>query len=238
MGVDEQKEEREVLESIFPDEITDISETEFRVSIQLDVTDEGGGEDEDAAAPLIQLKVEYPPSYPDEAPRLDILAPPNAPKYKFFDVQEDKGNLLSSLEPVIEENLGMAMIFTLVSTLKDGAELLISERQKAAQALREVEAAKVEEEENRKFHGTPVNRETFLAWRDKFKAELAEEERRRKEEAEAEELKKKKSAREEVRLTGRQLWERGLAGKAGEEDDEGGTDALADAVATNVKIEA
>ncbi len=102
---------------------------------------------------IILLKVEYPPEYPDEAPRLDILAPPNAPKYKFFDVQEDKGNLLSSLEPTIEENLGMAMIFSLVSTLKDAAELLISERQKAAQALREFEQAKVEEEENRKFHG-------------------------------------------------------------------------------------
>ena len=132
----------------------------------------------------------------------------------------------------------MAMVFTLVSNLKDGAELLISERQKAAQALLEVAAAEAEEEENRKFHGTPVNRETFLAWRDRFRAEMAEAERRRKEEAEAEELKKKKSAREEVRLTGRQLWERGLAGKAGEEDDEGGPDALADAVANNVKIEA
>lgn len=186
---------------------------------------------------LILLKVEYPPDYPDEAPRLDILTPPNAPKHRFFDIQEDKGNLLSSLEPTIEENLGMAMIFTLVSSLKDGAELLISERQKAAQALREVEAAKVEEEENRKFHGTPVTRDTFLAWRQQFREEMAEEERRRKEELEAEELKKRKSAREEVRMTGRQLWERGLAGKAGEEDDDGGTDALAEAVATNVRIE-
>lgn len=55
MGVEDQQEEREVLESIFPDEITgtgtsphpppttnsrsaDVSETEFRVSILLDVT--------------------------------------------------------------------------------------------------------------------------------------------------------------------------------------------------------
>jgi hypothetical protein len=186
---------------------------------------------------IILLKVEYPPLYPDEAPRLDILAPPNAPKHRFFDIQEDKGNLLESLEPTVEENMGMAMVFTLVSALKDGAELLIAERQKAAQALREVEAAKAEEEENRKFHGTPVTRDTFLAWRQKFKEEMAEEERRRKEELEAEELKKRKGAKEEIRLTGRQLWERGLAGKAGEED-EGDADALADSVAANVKIEA
>lgn len=44
MGKDEQKEEREVLESIFPDEITDVSETEYRVQIQLDVS-QGGDED-------------------------------------------------------------------------------------------------------------------------------------------------------------------------------------------------
>ncbi|KIW06661.1 uncharacterized protein PV09_02367 [Verruconis gallopava] len=233
MGLDEQKEEREVLESIFPDEITDISETEFRVSIQLDVASEYG---ENIEGPTLLLKVEYPPDYPDEAPRLDILAPPNAPKHQYFDVQEDKAKLLSSLEPTIEENMGMAMVFTLVSSLKDAAELLISERQKAARTLKEAEAAKAEEEENRKFHGTPVTRETFLAWRAKFKQEMAEEERRRREELEAEELKKRKGVKEEVRLTGRQLWERGLAGKAGEEDEEGEADALAAAVATNVKI--
>lgn len=38
MGKEEQQEEREVLDSIFPDEITDISEIEYRVSIQLEVT--------------------------------------------------------------------------------------------------------------------------------------------------------------------------------------------------------
>lgn len=56
MGVEDQQEEREVLESIFPEEITgivcscvqlflhytyffaDVSETEFRISIQLEVT--------------------------------------------------------------------------------------------------------------------------------------------------------------------------------------------------------
>jgi hypothetical protein len=38
MGREDQIEEREVLDSIFPDEITDVSETEYRVAITLDVT--------------------------------------------------------------------------------------------------------------------------------------------------------------------------------------------------------
>lgn len=112
----------------------------------------------------------------------------------------------------------MAMVFTLVSTLKDGAELLISERQKAVQAQKEFEAAKAEEEENKKFHGTAVTRQSFLEWRDKFRKEMEEAEKRRQEEMLAED-KKRRAAKEEVRLSGRQLWERGLAGKGEEEDD-------------------
>lgn len=231
MGVDEQKEEREVLDSIFPDEITDISETEYRISIQLDITNDDGDESE---PPIMLLKVEYPAEYPDTAPRLDLIPPPNAPKHKYFDVQDDKTVLLEALQPTIEENMGMAMIFTVVSTLKDEAELLVCERQKARQAILDIEKSKKEEEENRKFHGTSVNRETFLEWRKKFNAELAEEEKRRKEEQEAED-KKKRGGKEEVKLTGRQLWERGLAGKAG--DDEDGEDGL-DELMDKAKIEA
>jgi hypothetical protein len=115
----------------------------------------------------------------------------------------------------------MAMIFTLVSSLKDSAETLITERQNAEQVERESALKKAEEEENAKFHGTPVTRETFLAWREKFVAEMEEAERKRQEEAIAED-KKKKLVKEEVRLTGKQLWERGLAGKGEEEtEDEG-----------------
>jgi hypothetical protein len=168
--------------------------------------------------------VEYPPDYPDEAPRLDLIPPPNAPKHPHFDIQDDKAKLLESLEPTIDENLGMAMVFTLVSTLKDSAELLIAERQQASQAIKEFEAAKIEEEENRKFHGTPVTRETFMEWSRKFKEEILEEEKRKKEEQEAED-KKKRVFKEEVKMTGRELWEKGLAGKI-EEDDGDGEDGL------------
>jgi uncharacterized protein YdiU (UPF0061 family) len=167
--------------------------------------------------------VKYPPDYPDEAPELDISAPPNAPKHPYLDIQEDKERLLSSLSDTISENLGMAMVFTLVSTLKDGAELLISERVNAKQALREIEAAREEEEENRKFQGEAVTRESFLAWRERFMKEMAEEEQRRQEEKEAED--KRKKVKEEKKLTGKELWLQGLAGKGYEEEDDG-RDAL------------
>lgn len=170
------------------------------------------------------LQVTYPDAYPDKPPSLDLSNPPNAPKHPYFDIQEDKARLLDALQPIIEENMGMAMVFTLVSTLKDSAELLIAERQQAAQALRDVEAAKAEEEENKKFHGTAVTRESFLAWRERFRREMEEEERRAREEKEVED-KKKRGARDERRMTGRELWEKGLVGKV-EEDEEDGEDGL------------
>ncbi|PVI08580.1 putative RWD domain protein [Periconia macrospinosa] len=220
MGVEEQKEEREVLDSIFPEEITDISETEFRISVQLEVTNEDG---DDSESPTIILNVRYTPNYPDEAPDLDLTQPPNAPKHPYLDIQEDKSRLLSSLSETITDNLGMQMIFTLVTTVKESAELLISERQNAKQALKEIEAQKAEEEENRKFQGEAVTRESFLKWREEFRKEMAEE-RRRKEEAELEE-KKKVGKKEEKKLTGKELWQQGLVGK-GDMEEEEGEDAL------------
>lgn len=161
----------------------------------------------------------YPDDYPDEPPELDLSSTPNAPKIRNLDIHADKARLLQSLQPTIEENKGMAMVFTLVSTLKENAEALMAERERGLQEEKEREYAKAEEEENRKFQGQAVTRESFLAWREKFRAEMEEVERRREEEREAEE-RRRRVGKEERKLTGRELWEKGLVGKDEEEDDE------------------
>jgi len=212
MGREDQIEEREVLESIFPDEIADISDTAYRILIQLDDLDLSSDGTEEA--PTLILQVSYPKDYPDVGPDLELLASPNSSRNSSLDIQEDRTYLLQALQPTIKENIGMAMVFTLVSTLKELAETLMVDRAAAAQAERDREVAKAEEEENRKFQGTLVTREKFREWRDMFRKEMEEEEQRKNEEKEAEEKKKKPSAKEETKLTGRQLWERGLAGKA------------------------
>jgi hypothetical protein len=225
MGREEQKEEREVLDSIFPDEIQDISDTEYRITIKLDVP-AYVDEEEEEESPTIILSVRYSEAYPDEAPTLDITQPPNAPRHSHLDIQEDKARLLEALQPAIEESLGMAMVFTLVSTLKDAAELLISERQQAIEAEREIEIRKLEEEENKRFEGEKVTREKFMAWRETFRREMAEEAERRKLEQEAEDRKKRGVKSDEKKLTGRQLWEQGLAGKGADDEEEEGEDAV------------
>ncbi|QIX02078.1 hypothetical protein AMS68_007595 [Peltaster fructicola] len=232
MGREDQIEERQVvLESIFPDEITDINETEYRISMILDVTIPA---DDETEPPSLLFNVRYPEAYPDEAPILDITQPPNAPKFAFLDVQEDKGRLLDDLKPTIEENMGIQMIFTLYSAVKEAAEQLVLERQQAKQNEHESELRKAEEEENRKFEGEKVTPESFLAWRDKFKQELADEKARVLAELEAEE-KKKRGKVEEKKLSGRQLWEQGLAGKVVEDDEEGEDGVAAALQAVQIK---
>ena len=185
------------------------------------MTDHG---EEYAEPPVIILQVTYPEEYPEVAPHLEVSAPPNARRYPHLNIQEDRDRLLESLESTIEENMGMVMIFTIVDTLKEGAQLLISERQASDRAVEEFEAAKAEEEENRKFQGTAVTRETFIEWREKFRQEMAEEERRRQEEKEFEDKKKKIAPPKEAKkLTGKQLWESGVAGKEDYDDEDDDT---------------
>merc|ERR1711937_64003 len=213
MGREDQIEEREVLESIFPEEITDISETEYKVTVTLDIPDE-----EEEHQPKFALNVKYPADYPDVAPDLEIHTVPNAPLHPDFNVGEDREQLLASLDETIQENMGMAMIFTIVSALKEAAEQLVIDRKGAAEAEREEAALAAEREENKKFEGTKVTPETFLKWRAGFLKEM-EEKRMREEEERLAELKKAK-VKEPVKMTGRQLWEQGLAGKVDDGDDE------------------
>ncbi|KAI0014657.1 RWD-domain-containing protein [Xylariomycetidae sp. FL0641] len=203
MGREEQIEEREVLDSIFPEEIqgksalpvairfAHISETEYRITIKLDIppSDEDGETPDEP--PAMVLHVRYPAGYPDEAPDLDLLPALDGGSHPRFSVAEDKHTLLSGLQDTIQENLGMAMVFTLVTTLTEAAEALIAR---------------------------------FMKWREGFLAEM-EERRRREEEERAAELKKAR-VKEPVRLTGRQLWERGLAGKGEDDEDDVPTEGV------------
>ncbi|TDZ61896.1 RWD domain-containing protein [Colletotrichum trifolii] len=226
MGREEQVEEREVLDSIFPEEITDVSETEYRISIALDIP----GEEDDP--PVMILQVRYPEAYPDEPPVLDLQSTPNAAPHEWFNVSQDRERLLEDLEETIQENLGMAMVFTLVTTLKEAAETLVEQRKEVKEKEHEEVLLAAEREENKKFQGTPVTPETFLKWRADFLKEM-EEVRQREEEERLAELKKAK-VKEPVKMTGKQLWERGLAGKVDEDDEDGG---IAESV-EKLKVEA
>jgi hypothetical protein len=110
--------------------------------------------------------------------------------------------------------------------LKEAAELLIEERRQKIEKQREQELLKAEQEENQKFEGEKVTRESFLEWRDRFQAEMSADAAKKLAEQEAEEKKKRGGKPEEKKLTGKQLWEQGLASKLADEDEDDGEDVV------------
>jgi len=205
--------------------LTDVSDTEYRISIVLDLPDDLL--DPPIDPPKMLLHVRYPEAYPDVAPHLDLSPPQNNVSHPLFSVAGDKEELLEGLQATVDENLGMAMVFTLVSAVKDAAEQLVLDRKAAMVKIQEEKAAEAEREENKKFQGTPVNPETFMKWREEFLQEM-EDIRIREEDERLAELKKAR-VKEPVKLTGKQIWERGLAGK-GDEGDEDDIPGLEDGV--------
>lgn len=256
MGREDQIEETEVLESIFADEFTKIEDNEFRIAIKLDLPDDvieatrpaDADPSDEYEPPVMILHVKYPDEYPDKEPNLELQAPPQQhEQHPLFSVADDKDELLSGLTETIEENLGMAMVFTIVSALKDAAEQLVVSRHEAAMKIKEEAALAAEREENKKFHGTAVTPETFTKWQTDFLKEMAEQRKRDEEQAAAELAKKTRGGaggsggmlnKDGSKLTGRQLWEQGLVGKIDDDEEADEDDSVPTGDVQKLKIDA
>ncbi|KAK0503236.1 ubiquitin-conjugating enzyme/RWD-like protein [Armillaria luteobubalina] len=198
MSSDVLLEEFEVLESIYPTELTKLSETDIQIDTEPDDIAEG-------AEPLkLSLRVHYGASYPDVLPDLSLEAVEG-------ELEDDEvAKLISELNGIGEENLGMAMTFTLVSHLREQLSTLVRSRaDRRRKEELEKERLALEEEEAR-TRGTPVTAASFKAWKDKFDAQQG----RKKQQEEEERMKGlTPKEREEVkrmysRLSGRQLFEK------------------------------
>ncbi|KAM9317398.1 RWD domain-containing protein 1 [Gastrophryne carolinensis] len=183
---EEQRNELEALESIYADSFTVLSSSPASFSIT--VSSDAGEAEENVE---LSLKFTYVESYPDEAPLFEIVSQDNME-------DEDVSGVLALLKDQAQENLGMVMIFTLVSAVQDRLNEIVDQiktRRDEEKLKKEKEA---EEAEKVRFHGTPVTIENFLSWKAKFDAELTE-------------LKRKKQKEEEQsgknKLTGKQLFE-------------------------------
>ncbi|KAL1757147.1 hypothetical protein FB107DRAFT_209731, partial [Schizophyllum commune] len=188
----------QVLESIYPTELSKTSERDIRIEAEPDDLEEG----EDTIK--LALKVHYTDGYPDELPDLsfDVLE---------GELTDDELNgLLEGLRTVGEENLGLAMVFTLVTTLRERLSELVRERAERHKAEEHEKERLAIEAEEAKTRGTPVTVESFKAWKAKFDAELAI----KKAKAEEEKLKamtpkeREEYKRIQGRLSGQQLFEK------------------------------
>lgn len=112
-----------------------------------------------------------------------------------------------------ENNIGMVMVFTLVAFLKESLTDLITNKAHKKKQIEEAVLRKQEEEEMKRYEGTKVTKESFLAWKVKFDFEVAELERIKKaKEDGAMGISAGKSAalakEIKLRLTGKQLFEK------------------------------
>uniref|UniRef100_A0A673LPA9 RWD domain-containing protein 1 n=1 Tax=Sinocyclocheilus rhinocerous TaxID=307959 RepID=A0A673LPA9_9TELE len=184
---EEQRNELEATESIYPDSFTVLSEqpTSFTITVTSDA-----GENEETVE--VTLKFTYVEKYPDEPPLWEIISQENLEDSYTEDI-------LMLLQQQAEENLGMVMIFTLVTAVQEKLNEIIDQIKSRREEEKQRKERETEEAEKRAFQGTVVTIENFLSWKAKFEQEMVE-------------LKKKRQKEEEQsgkgKLTGKQLFER------------------------------
>lgn len=108
-----------------------------------------------------KLVFTYTATYPDEAPLVEIEDAEN-----FEDTYEKQ--LLEHLRQTIEENIGMEMIFSLVSSAQEWLNVQWDEHKKNQEDERVRKVNEAEEAERKKFEGTRVTVETFMKWKLEF----------------------------------------------------------------------
>uniref|UniRef100_A0A3Q2QGR4 RWD domain-containing protein 1 n=1 Tax=Fundulus heteroclitus TaxID=8078 RepID=A0A3Q2QGR4_FUNHE len=182
--VEEQRNELEAIESIYPDSFTGLNRNEL-----LTCSYELGRNYSTVEA---TLKFTYVAKYPDEPPLWEIYSQENLEG-------DDLEDILTLLKQQAEENLGMVMIFTLVTAVQDKLNEIVDAMKNRQEEETLRKAKEAEEAEKVAFQGTVVTIENFLAWKVKFELEMAEF--RRKKQKEEEQAGKPK-------LTGKQLFER------------------------------
>ncbi|KAI9466189.1 RWD-domain-containing protein [Lactarius psammicola] len=191
-------EEFEVLESIYADELVKLSEKSIRIDVEPDSLEDG------EESLRLAMTVHYTDGYPNELPELSL---------QLIDGEVDEDDiraLLSSAQVVGQENIGMAMTFTIISHLREQlSSFILTRSERRKKEVLELERKALEEEEAR-TRGTPVTVKSFTEWKIKFDKEIS----LRKMRADEEKLKTMTAKEKEeykkvaVRLTGRQLFER------------------------------
>ncbi|EHB09226.1 RWD domain-containing protein 1 [Heterocephalus glaber] len=159
---EEQRKELEALESIYRDSFTVLSENP--PSFTITVTSEAGDNDETVQT---TLEFTYSEKHPDEAPLYEIFSQENLE-------DNDVIEILKLLALQAEENLGMVMIFTLVTAVQEKLNEIVDQIKTRREEEKKLKEKEEEEAEKQLFHSAPVTIENFLRWKAKFDAELLE----------------------------------------------------------------
>lgn len=86
----------------------------------------------------------------------------------------DELEILDELNDMVPENLGIAMVFTMMGKAQEWLNLLKDRKKLERKEAAERRKREREEMEQKKFEGTRVTVESFISWKLKFDAEMAE----------------------------------------------------------------
>lgn len=131
------------------------------------------GYNDDQKGLACNLVFTYKLEYPDEAPEVEIEDAVN-----LADTHESR--LLNHIKTIIEENLGMEMIFSLVSAGQEWLNERYDEQKQEEEDERVRKLMEAEDLEQKKFEGTRVTVETFMKWRTEFEESTGVAEKRDK----------------------------------------------------------
>uniref|UniRef100_A0A0C9S675 TSA: Wollemia nobilis Ref_Wollemi_Transcript_15442_1175 transcribed RNA sequence n=1 Tax=Wollemia nobilis TaxID=56998 RepID=A0A0C9S675_9CONI len=194
--VQEQEMEIEALQAILMDDIKEIDCSESGLNtggrcfqIILSPKDDDDDDSSTDIPVFVALTFAHSEKYPDEPP---ILGVKSLQGMGYEDVKQ----LKEKLEHEAVENLGMAMIYTLVTSAKEW----LREKYSGTEDFENGDTEDTSKDDIITPHGEAVTVETFLAWRERFEAEQALERAKFLPESAL-------TAPKEKKLTGRQWFE-------------------------------
>ncbi|XP_031559626.1 RWD domain-containing protein 1-like [Actinia tenebrosa] len=164
---EEQHNELEALESIYPEEFSIISNEDpicFKMCIK---AFNEKTEDFPEIVAKVDIQFTYVENYPDAIPLIEVSS-------NEILTDENVQELEELMLKEAEENLGMVMVFTLVSSAQEKLQEFVDNIKKGMEEEKRRREKEEEEREKKKFTGTPVTKENFLEWREKFNAEMSE----------------------------------------------------------------
>jgi len=159
--LEEQRDEIEALESIYSEEIDILGDSPhcFTIPVKTEDYDEDEGKGR-----LVLFKFTFTEKYPSEEPFLEVEESENID-------DEHLEELVEHLKEQLTENLGMPVVFTIVTAaiewLGDKNDQIKQDIEEAAQRKKDLE----DEEERKKLEGTKVTIESFLSWKAEFDEE-------------------------------------------------------------------
>jgi len=162
---EEQDGELEALVAIYSDELEVVTNKPKCFDIFLKCDNEGSRDDFEISITL-SLRFTFVEKYPDEAPLIEIE--------DYSDEMDERRirMLVDHLQEVAEENLGMVMIFTLVSAAQEMVLQFVDDIKKEIEEKKEQEYLEQKRLDELKYKGTPVTLENFLAWKIRFDEEM------------------------------------------------------------------